>query len=157
MKILNYIDTDVVDVENRNYCLELDEDKYNNHLFKLILVEEVKRFSEDEVRTVKDFYNDISLIEFELRFISCDAALSRGTLALCEKFMLKNGIPRDKIKERLNFFTKNYIFYYYSKIIYDYVIENPNLEFDRTIDNDEIRINTYFRKIKNYIANELDM
>jgi hypothetical protein len=157
LKILNYIDTDVVDVENRNYCLELDEDKYNNHLFKLILVEEVKRFSEDEVRTVKDFYNDISLIEFELRFISCDAALSRGTLALCEDYMLKNGIPRDKIKERLDFFSKNYVHYYYAKIIYDSVIKNPSLKYDRTIDNEEIRINTYFRKIKNYIANELDM
>ena len=35
------------------------------------------------------------------------------------------------------------------------------LEGDRlsiqSYDNEEIRINTYFRKIKNYIANELDM
>ena len=64
MKILNYIDTDVVDVENRNYYLELDEDKYNKHLFKLILIHEVIRFAEPGVHTVKTFitiYHSLNL------------------------------------------------------------------------------------------------
>lgn len=156
MKILNYIDTHIIDI-NKNYCLSFDKTNYNNVLFKLILIHEVIRFAEPEVYTVKDFYNDLPLIKFKLTFICTDAFLSRGTLALCEDYMLKNGIPRDKIKERLDFFSKNYVHYYYAKIIYDSVIKNPSLKYDRTIDNEEIRINTYFRKIKNYIANELDM
>ena len=33
-----------IEVKNINYCLEFNE-KYNNYLFKLILIGEVKRFS----------------------------------------------------------------------------------------------------------------
>ena len=102
MKILNYIDTDIIDI-NKNYCLAFDKTNYNNVLFKLILIHEVIRFAEPEVYTVKVFYNDLSLIKFKLTFICTDAFLSRGTLALCEDYMLKNGIPRDKIKEILDF------------------------------------------------------
>ncbi len=77
MKILNYIDTHIIDI-NKNYCLSFDKTNYNNVLFKLILIHEVIRFAEPEVYTVKDFYNDLPLIKFKLTFICTDAFLSRG-------------------------------------------------------------------------------
>lgn len=72
------------------------ETSYNNCLFKLILIEEIKRLSKIEKMSICDFYKTISDEELRLQLICVDATLSRGSLPLAEKFMIKNNIDRKK-------------------------------------------------------------
>ena len=40
---------------DKNYCLNFDKSKYNNPLFKTILINEVKRISNKEYVSIKNF------------------------------------------------------------------------------------------------------
>ena len=107
------------EAKNKNYCLEFNDKKYNNYLFKLILIEEVKRFSNKNYISIEEYYKNISLNELKLQLICVDATLSRGTLSLAEKYMIKNDLSKDEIKERLYKLSNNYLHYLYTKNIYD--------------------------------------
>lgn len=111
-----------IEAKNINYCLEFNE-KYNNYLFKLILIGEVKRFSNKKFISIHEYYKNISIDELKLQLMCVDATLSRGTLALAEKYMIKNGLSKEEIKERLNKLAYNYNHYLYSKNIYDKLLE----------------------------------
>ena len=107
------------EAKNKNYCLEFNDKKYNNYLFKLILIGEVKRFSNKNYISIQEYYKNISIDELKLQLICVDATLSKGTLALAEKYMIKNDLSKEEKKERLNKLASNYIHYLYSKNIYD--------------------------------------
>ena len=57
--------------------------------------------------------------DLEFQLICVDATLSRGTLALLEKYMIENNIEREEIDIRIDKLSKDYIYYLYSKKIYD--------------------------------------
>ena len=44
------------EAKNKNYCLEFNDKKYNNYLFKLILIGEVKRFSNKNYISIQEYY-----------------------------------------------------------------------------------------------------
>lgn len=112
--------------DNANYCLKFDDEKYNNYIFKLILIEEIKRFSNKDNISIQEYYKNISLNELKLQLICVDATLSRGTLALAEKYMIKNGLSKNEIKERTDILSDKYIHYLYSQKIYDELLEFCN-------------------------------
>lgn len=124
---------------NTNNCLEFDNKKYNNCMFKLILIEEIKRFSNKENISIQEYYKHITLNDLKLQLICVDATLSRGTLALAEKYMIKNGLSKNEIKERISFLSNNYNHYLYSIKIYDKLLENYN--------NSNVDILTKFKEL----------
>ena len=50
---------------------------------------------------IKDYYKGISLQELKLQLICVDLTLSRGTLTLAEKYMIKNNLIDEQRKNRL--------------------------------------------------------
>lgn len=113
-----------------NYCLDFNNTYYNNPLFKEILINEIKRISKKNYTPIDKYYNDIDLEELQLQIICVDATLSRGSLALAEKYMIKNNVEKEEIQKRINKFSKNYIFYLYAKNIYHKfinIIEKENI------------------------------
>ena len=99
-----------------------------NKLFKLILIEEIKRFSEFPRKTIKEFYGNLDIEELLLQFLCVDATLSRGSLPLAEKYMIKNGYSdvKDR-KDKLNSIS-DYDFYFTSEKIYNFLMEKVEEE-----------------------------
>ena len=89
------------EAKNKNYCLEFNDKKYNNYLFKLILIGEVKRFSNKNYISIQEYYKNVSIDELKLQLICVDLTLSRGTLTLAEKYMIKNNLIDEQRKNRL--------------------------------------------------------
>lgn len=89
----------------------------SNDLFKLILIEEIKRMSIDS--DIRTFYSSLSDIELKMQLICADATLSRGSLPLAEKY-LRNMKPADidrKLEE-----LSDYNFYFTADKIYKHLI-----------------------------------
>ncbi len=92
-----------------------------NYFFQLILIEEIKRKSLGS--DIKTFYSSLPENELRLQFISTEAALSRGSLPLIEKFLLKQNKDRKYIDKKLSELS-NYDFYFSSQIIYNKIIKS---------------------------------
>ncbi len=109
MKKYNNKNNDIANINsygvdpNVNYCLSFDKEEYNNPLFKEILIQEVKRISMKKIVPIKDYYKGISLQELKLQLICVDSTLSRGTLALAEKYMIKNNLIDEQRKNFIIF------------------------------------------------------
>ncbi len=93
----------------------------DNPLFKLILVEEIKRKAMD--MSVADFYNSLPEDELKFQLICVDATLSRGSLPLVEKYLLKKGKDPAFIKNKVDEMS-DYDFYSTTERIYNRLLEN---------------------------------
>lgn len=97
-------------------------------LFKLILIQEIRRLAEE--KTIKQFYALISLKELSLQFLCVDAILSRGSLPLAEEYLISKNYDSNDIIEKLEK-MKNYVFYFTTELIFNFLkkeIEKFNLE-----------------------------
>lgn len=88
----------------------------NNSLFKLILIEEIKRFAINS--DIKSFYESLPEDELKFQLICVDATLSRGSLPLLEKYLLNKNVDRNEINNKITELS-DYKFYSTSKRIYD--------------------------------------
>ena len=93
----------------------------DNPIFKLILVEEIKRMTYNV--TIKALYSSMRPNELGLQLICADATLSRGTLPLVEKLLIKKNASKEEILKKLDELSK-YDFYFSSESIYKFLCKN---------------------------------